>query len=260
MGDNRLTIRALKRSIDGALGSHGAWLLEPYLDLPGSAGLNTESLEYLAEAARLAIENDLQLCTHAIGDRGNREILNIYERTFQSYPGRKNLRWRVEHAQHLDPEDIPRFNALGVIAAMQGVHATSDGPWVPKRIGETRAREGAYVWQKLMKSGATVCNGTDAPVEDVNPIACYYASVTRRLPDGSAFYPQQRMTRQEALRSYTIAGAWAAFEEDIKGSLSPGKVADIVILSKDIMTIPDDDILSAEVVYTIVGGEVAYRR
>ncbi len=260
MGDNRLTVRAIKRSIDGALGSHGAWLLEPYDDLPNSTGLNTETIEDLKETARLAIENGFQLCTHAIGDRGNRETLNIYEEMFRTFPENGDLRWRIEHAQHLHPDDIPRFGQMNVIASMQGSHATSDGPWVIKRLGEKRAGEGAYVWQKLMKSGAMVANGTDAPVEDVNPLTSFYASVTRKLIDGTIFYPDQKMTRQEALRSYTINNAYAAFEEDIKGSITVGKLADITVLSGDIMTIPDEEILDTEVLYTIVGGKIMYHK
>jgi predicted amidohydrolase YtcJ len=260
MGDNRLTVSAIKRSIDGALGSHGAWLLAPYNDLPNSTGLNTETIEDLREAARLAIENDFQLCTHAIGDRGNREILNVYEETFETHQQKDELRWRIEHAQHLHPDDIPRFSRLDVIASMQGSHATSDGPWVIKRLGEKRAGEGAYVWQKLMESGALVANGTDAPVEDVNPLTSFYASVTRKLPDGTIFFPDQKMTRKEALRSYTINNAYAAFEEKIKGSITPGKLADITVLSGDIMTIPDEEILDTEVLYTIVGGKIMYQK
>jgi len=259
-GENHLTVRAIKRFIDGALGSHGAWLLEPYTDLPTSVGLNTTSLEVMKETARLAIENDFQLCTHAIGDRGNRETLNIYEEAFKAHPDKTDLRWRVEHAQHLHPDDIPRFGQLGVIASMQGIHCTSDGPWVPKRIGDKRAEEGAYVWQKLKKSGATVCNGTDAPVEDVDPLANFYASVTRKLPDGTTFYPDQCMTREEALRSQTINCAFAAFEENVKGSITPGKLADITILDQDIMTIPEEEILNTKVLYTIVGGKIMYQK
>ncbi len=255
-----LTVRAIKRAIDGALGTHGAWLLEPYADLPDASGFNTTPLEYLEETARLAMEYDFQLCIHAIGDRGNRETLNIYERIFSEHPEKTDLRWRVEHAQHLHPDDIPRFGELGVIASMQGIHCTSDGPWVVQRLGDRRAREGAYAWRSLLDNDAVIVNGTDAPVEDVNPILSFYASVTRRMDDGSYFYPEQRMSREEALRSYTIDAAYAAFEEDRKGSITPGKLADIVILSKDIMAVPDEEILDAEVVYTIIGGKVVYER
>ena len=257
-GNNHLTVRAIKRLIDGALGSHGAWLLEPYTDLPTSTGLNTTSVEVITETARLAALNDFQLCVHAIGDRANREVLNIFERTFHANPDKSDWRWRVEHAQHLNPTDIPRFGQLGVIASMQGVHCTSDGPWVVPRLGEQRAEEGAYVWRKLWDTGAVVTNGTDAPVEDVDPIPSYYASVSRRLKDGTVFYPEQRLTRMEALQAYTSNNAFAGFEEDIKGSLTPGKLADITVLSKDILTIPEEEIPTAKVVYTIVGGKVMY--
>ncbi len=259
-GDHRLTVRAIKRLIDGALGSHGAWLLEPYQSLPTSVGLNTEPIDQMTETARIAIEHDFQLCTHAIGDRANRETLNIYEAAFRSHPEKKDLRWRIEHAQHLHPDDIPRFGQFGVIAAMQGIHCTSDGPWVIKRLGEQRAREGAYVWQKLIQSGAIIANGTDVPVESIDPIANFYALVTRKMSNGEAFFPDQKLTREQALRSYTINGAYAAFEEHIKGTLRPGKLADITVLSKDILTIPDDEILQTEVMYTIVGGKVMYAK
>ncbi|MFQ5568163.1 MAG: amidohydrolase [Rhodothermales bacterium] len=259
-GDNQLTVRSIKWSIDGALGSHGAWLLEPYEDMPQSAGLNTADPNDIARSAEIAIENGFQLNVHAIGDRGNREVLNIYETTFATNPDKQDLRWRIEHAQHLHLDDIPRFGALGVIASMQGIHCTSDAPWVYKRLGAQRAEEGAYVWQKLWQSGAVVTNGTDAPVEDVDPIASYYATVSRKLSDGSVFFPDQRLGRLEALQSYTLNNAYAAFEEDIKGSLAPGKLADIVVLSQDILTIDEDDIPATEVLYTIVGGQIAYQR
>ncbi len=206
------------------------------------------------------MQHGYQLCVHAIGDRANRETLNIFEEAFKANPDKKDVRWRVEHAQHLNPADIPRFGALGVIASMEGVHCTSDAPYVLARLGPKRAEEGAYVWQKLMKSGAVVSNGTDAPVEDVDPIASYYATVSRKLKDGSVFYPDQRMSRMEALKSYTLNGAFAAFEESSRGSLKAGKYADMVVLSKDILTIAEDDIPSAQVVYTIVGGKVLYKR
>ena len=258
--DGHLTVRAIKKQMDGALGSRGAWLLEPYADKPGSTGLNTTPLAEIQETSRLAMRYGYQLCVHAIGDRANRETLNIFERAFKANPSKKGLRWRVEHAQHLSAQDIPRFGKLGVIAAMQGIHCTSDAPYVLERLGAKRAEEGAYVWQKLMKTGATISNGTDAPVEDVDPIPSYYASVSRRLKDGSVFYPDQRMSRMEALKSYTINGAYAAFEENNRGSLKPGKYADVTVLSKDILTVREAEIPSAKVVYTIVGGKVLYRQ
>jgi predicted amidohydrolase YtcJ len=267
-GNNMLTVRAIKITADGALGSRGAWLLEPYSDLPEESvpvatsrvGLPSVSMDAVRGRTQIAIEQGYQMCIHAIGDRANREVLNIYEETFKR--NNKNghaLRWRIEHAQHLNAADIPRFGQLGVIAAMQGVHCTSDAPWVIPRLGTRRAEEGAYVWQKLMKSGAVVTNGTDAPVEDVDPIASYYSSVTRKAADGKVFYGDQRMSRMEALRSYTLANAFAAFEEDLKGTLVRGKLADITVLTKDITTISDDQIKTAKVAYTIIGGKVAYK-
>lgn len=256
--DGHFTVRAIKKIMDGALGSRGAWMLQPYSDKAGWTGLNTTSLTEIREAARLAIANGYQLCVHAIGDRANRETLNIFENAFKANPAKKDLRWRVEHAQHLSAQDIPRFGKLGVIASMQGIHCTSDAPYVLARLGPRRAEEGAYVWQKLLKSGAIVANGTDAPVEDVDPIPNFYASVTRNTKDGTAFYPDQRMTRMEALKSYTIDGAYAAFEDANRGSLKVGKYADITVLSKDILKVPDEEIKSAKVVYTIVGGKVLY--
>lgn len=259
-GDKRLTVRAIKEYMDGALGSHGAWLLQPYSDLPSSTGQAVRAIEDIMRTATLAIENDFQLCTHAIGDRANRETLNIYERAFREHPSKKNLRWRVEHAQHLSEQDIPRFASLGVIASMQAIHATSDAPFVLKRLAELRAKEGAYVWKKLLTAGAVVSNGTDAPVEDVSPIACFYATVTRKLKDGTVFFGEEKLSRLEALKSYTLAPAYAAFEEHLKGSLKVGKLADITVLSKDLLTIADDEILSTDVLYTIVGGKVMFEK
>jgi predicted amidohydrolase YtcJ len=255
-----LTVRAIKRAIDGALGPRGAWLLEPYSDKPDSTGLNTTPVAEIQETAKLAMQNGYQLCVHAIGDRANRETLNIFEEAFKANPDKKDLRWRVEHAQHLSAADIPRFGKLSVIASMQGVHCTSDAPYVLARLGAKRAEEGAYVWQKLMKTGAVVSNGTDAPVEDVDPIAGYYSTVSRKLKDGSVFYPDQRMSRMEALKSYTLNGAYAGFQEGSQGSLKVGKYADIVVLSKDITKVPEDQIPTASVVYTIVGGKVLYEK
>lgn len=258
-GNYHLTVRAIKRYMDGALGARGAWLLDAYEDLPGDTGLNTIPLNVFEETARLAIEHGFQVCTHAIGDRANRETLDIYGKVFAEYPQQKDLRWRIEHAQHLHPDDIPRFAELGVIAAMQTNHCTSDGPWVPQRLGEKRAREGAYVWQKLMQSGAIIANGTDAPVEDINPFANYYAAVTRKMENGQAFYPEQAMSRMEALISYTWNAAYAGFEEDIKGSIKPGKLADLVVLSQDLLSISEEKIPATEVLYTILGGKIVYQ-
>ncbi len=268
-GNHRLTVRAIKRSIDGALGPHGAWLLEPYEDQPSSRGLNTSSVESIRETARLALKHDYQLCVHAIGDRANRVTLDLFEEAFKASPspgvrGRnapdatKGRRWRVEHAQHLHRDDIPRFARLGVIASMQGIHCTSDAPYVIRRLGLRRAEEGAYVWRSLLDSGAVVSNGTDTPVEAVDPLASFHASVTRRLPSGAAFFPKQCMTREEALRSYTLSAAYAAFEEGQKGSLSAGKLADVVVLSRDILTCKEQDIRTTKVVCTVVGGKVVY--
>lgn len=258
--DNRLTVRSIKQVVDGALGSHGAWLLQPYADMPSSTGLATTTPEEIERVARLAIERGYQVNTHAIGDRGNREVLDLYERTFADHPDRDDLRWRIEHAQHIDPADIPRFGEMGVIASMQGIHACSDGPWVMLRLGEGRARSGAYVWQDLMRAGAIVTNGTDAPVEDADPLASFHCTVTRLIEGGATFFEEQAMTREEALRSYTWANAYAAFEEDLKGTLEVGKLADVTVLSRDILTIPVDDILRTEVDYTIIGGRVEYAR
>jgi predicted amidohydrolase YtcJ len=257
-GNDFLTVRAIKRQIDGALGAHGAWLLEPYEDLATSVGLVLEPPEDIRRTAEIAIAHGFQLNTHAIGDRANRVVLDIYEEVFRAHPDRTDLRWRIEHAQHLNPADIARFRQLGLIASMQGVHATSDGPWVPARIGEERARSGAFVWRDLLDAGVVIVNGTDVPVEDIDPIASFHASVTRVMPTGQPFYPAQRMTREEALRSYTLAAAYAAFEEDRKGSITPGKLADLVVLTRNIMTVPDAEILDAHVHYTIVGGRIRY--
>jgi predicted amidohydrolase YtcJ len=257
-GDDHLTVRSIKRQIDGALGSHGAWLLEPYADMPGSTGLAVEDPADIEETARLAAELGFQVNTHAIGDRANREVLDIYERTFAQHEGMTAARWRIEHAQHVHPDDVPRFRELGVIAAMQGIHCTSDAPWVLRRLGAERAESGAYLWRTFIDDGVVVTNGTDVPVERISPIASFYASVVRQDREGNDFFPAQRMTRMEALRSYTINNAYAAFEEDLKGSLTPGKLADIVVLDRDILDIPEDQILGTRVVLTIVGGEVLF--
>ena len=259
-GDDMFTCRAIKSETDGALGSYGAWLLEPYDDKPGFTGQNTTLIQDVKGIAALCIQNQMQLCVHSIGDKGNQVTLDIFEEAFKSTNATNNLRWRVEHAQHLDPADISRFKELGVIASMQAIHCISDAPFVVKRIGEKRAKEGAYAWRSLLDSGAVIANGTDAPVESVDPLPCIYASVTRKRPDnGMEFFPEQKMTRTEALYSYTMANAYAAFEDDVKGSLEKGKWADMVLLSKNLSTCTDNEIPAAKVLMTIVGGEVKYR-
>jgi predicted amidohydrolase YtcJ len=257
--NQHLTIAAIKKTIDGALGSRGAWLLEPYSDMPSSRGLNTAPVPEVQELAAIAAASGVQLAVHAIGDRANRETLDLFEATFTANPGVRDWRWRIEHAQHLDPADIPRFGQLGVIASMQGIHATSDAPYVPARLGQARSEEGAYVWQKLMRSGAVVSNGTDVPVERIDPMPNLHATITRKTKDGTVFFPDQRMSRTEALKSYTWNAAYAAKEETIKGSLAVGKLADVTVLSQNILTVPEDDIPATQVVYTIVGGAVKYR-
>ena len=254
-GNDFLTVRSIKRQIDGALGAHGAWLLEPYADLPDSTGLILEPIKEIEQSAHIAIKNGFQINTHAIGTRANRETLDLYERSWKaSNVDGSNLRWRVEHAQHIHPDDIPRFAQLGVIAAVQGVHCTSDGPWIPSRLGPTRTQLTSYRWRDLIDSGARLNNGTDVPVENINPIASYYASVARVMRNGESFNPGQAMTRMEALKSYTLDNAYSAFEEQAKGSITIGKLADLVVLSQNILSVPIDKIPNTQVDMTIVGG------
>ena len=260
-GNDFLTVRSIKRQIDGALGAHGAWLLEPYLDLPETTGLVLETVEDITGTAEVAVKHGFQVNTHAIGDRANREVLDIYEGVWKELGvDGKDLRWRIEHAQHIHPDDIPRFGELGVIASVQAVHGTSDGPWIPSRLGDERAKDTSQPWRTLFETGAIITNGTDVPVERIDPIASYYSSVTRRMNNGDAFYPEHIMTRQEALETYTINGAYSAFEEDIKGSLTPGKYADLIVLSKNLLTVDYEEIPSAEVEMTFVGGELRYKK
>ena len=259
-GNGYLTVRAIgERVLDGALGVHGGWLLEPYADMPESTGFNVTPVPEIRRSAELAIEHGYQMAIQGIGDRAIRELLDIYEENFNRNPYQKDLRWRIEHCQVIHPDDLPRFAGLGVIASVRGVFATSDGPWVVDRLGQRRVQERGYRYQTLIQSGAVLVNGTDPPVEDIDPIKNFYYTVSRKMADGSVFCPEQRLTRPQALASYTVNNAYAAFEEESKGTLTPGKLADITVLSRDIMTIPEDEILSAEVAYTIVGGEVRYQ-
>jgi predicted amidohydrolase YtcJ len=261
--DHLLTIRSVKLNCDGALGSRGAWLLEPYSDRPGFYGMATYPMDSVLAVSRAALKAGFQVCSHAIGDRANREILDRYEQAFREYPEVTDHRFRIEHAQHLHPQDIPRFGALKVIAAIQAIHMSSDRPWAILRLGEKRIKEGAYMWQSLLRNGAVLVNGTDAPVEPLNPIPSFYASVTRKTLKGEppgGYEPEEKMTRQQALRSYTLDAAFGAFEERIKGSIEPGKLADFTVFSKDIMTVPEDEILKTEVVMTIIGGKIVYHK
>jgi predicted amidohydrolase YtcJ len=234
-------------------------MIAPYSDLPDHYGSNVAPIDTLKEIAKLAIDNNFQMCIHAIGDRGNFEVLNLYAEVFSENVGNNDLRWRIEHAQHVTEPDIRRFARLGVVAAMQSIHCTSDATFVPERIGDIRAADESYSWKKFIDEGVVVCNGTDAPVEDVDPIKCFYAAVTRKLSNGETFYPNQKMTRMEALKSYTINGAYASFEENIKGTLKPGKLADIVVLSKNLLTCTEEEILNTKVLYTVVGGKILYK-
>ncbi len=260
-GNKYLTIRCIgEKVLDGALGTHGGWLLEPYTDLPRSYGLNVTPVPEIRKSAELAILHDYQMAIQGIGDRAARELFNIYEEQFREHPEKKDLRWRIEHAQVTHPDDLPRYAALGVIPGTQGIFACSDGPWVTDRLGEKRTEERGYIFRSMVESGAVVMNGTDPPVEEIDPIASFHCSIARQLPDGSIFQPEQRMTREQTLRSYTINNAYASFEETFKGSLELGKLADVTVLSKDIMTVPEDEILETEIVYTIIGGKIKYKK
>ena len=260
-GNGHLTVRAIGEiTADGALGSRSAWMLKPYDDDATNTGLNVTTMSRIKEIAELGLAHGYQISVHAIGDRANRETLDTFEQVFNEHHVKSDtLRWRIEHAQHLSPADIPRFGKMGVVASMQAIHQCSDAPYVLPRLGYQRAEQGAYVWQKLWKTGAVVTNGTDVPVEDISPIASFHCSVTRyRVGTDSAFFPDQKLSRQQALQTYTTNGAFVAFQERENGSLAPGKWADITVLSRDIMTVPPDSILGTKALYTIVGGKVVY--
>ena len=259
-GNNFLTVRSIgEKVLDGALGTHGGWLLEPYADMPQSHGLNVVSVEEIEASARLAMQYDYQMAIQGIGDRAYRELLDIYEAEFAKHPDKTDLRWRIEHAQVIHPDDVSRTVELGVIPAVQGIFACSDGPWVEERLGEERTRERGYIFNTLAEAGLVPTNGTDPPVDEISPIGSFHCSVTRELPDGTLFQPQEAYSRDRALYSYTMGNAIAAFEEDIKGSITSGKLADITVLSQDLLSVPDDALLDTEVVMTIVGGEIRYR-
>jgi predicted amidohydrolase YtcJ len=260
--DDHFTVRGVAEIMtDGALGTHSAWFLEPYSDAPRITGINVTPLPTIRRIAEICARDGFQLSIHAIGDRANREALNVFQDVFSQDSAAHGLRWRVEHAQYLDPADIPRFAKLGVIASMQSIHACSDASMVVSRIGEKRARQGTCAWRSLIDSGAFVAEGTDTPIEDTDPIANFYCSVARECGrDGKAWFPAQAKTRMEELRSYTWNNAYAIFQEHQLGSLSPGKLADMTVFSSNLLTTPVDQILRTRVLYTIVGGEIVYTR
>jgi predicted amidohydrolase YtcJ len=258
--DGHLWIRAIKLYADGALGSRGAALLAPYSDDPGNTGLLVSQPAHIEKWAEFALRHGFQVNVHAIGDRGNRNVLDAFETALRAVP-KADHRFRIEHAQVLSPEDIPRFAKLGVIPSMQATHQTSDMPWAESRLGPVRIR-GAYAWRSLLNTGVIIPNGTDFPVEQVNPLLTFHAAVTRQDPSNNppgGWYPDQKMTRQEALQSMTIWAAFAGFQETMLGSLSPGKYADFVVLDRDIMTVPDDEILQTRVLSTWIGGKRVYQ-
>ena len=262
-GGDLLTIRSIKINADGALGSRGAWLIDEYSDRPGHYGMPTQSMDYVYSVAKQGIKTGFQVNSHAIGDKANREILNEYEKVFNEHPKLAiDHRWRIEHAQHVAPDDIPRFGRLKVIPSIQGIHMSSDRPWAINRLGQKRIEESAYVWRDLINHGAVLINGSDVPVEPIDPIASFYASTTRKtlkgLPD-FGYEPKQKMTRIEALKSYTINAAYGAFEDQIKGSIEIGKYADFTVFSQNLITIPEEKILDTKVLYTIVNGVVEYQ-
>jgi predicted amidohydrolase YtcJ len=260
-GDDWLRIGGCKLFSDGSMGSATAAFFEPYADDGATAGLLMHEPDRLQELMFEADANGFQLVVHAIGDRANALVLDILERLVAER-GPADRRARIEHAQAVRRTDLPRFARLGVIASMQSIHATSDRPWAADRIGMARVKEGAYAWRKLLASGARIANGTDAPVEPLDPIRNFHAAVTRsdergRPPGG--YDPEERMTREEALRSMTLDGAYASFQERELGAVEAGRRADLVVLSHDIMRMPAEDLLQARVVYTIVAGKLAYR-
>ena len=261
LDDGRLWIRAVKLYADGAMGSRGAALLEDYSDDPGNRGLLVTDTNQIRRIAIEALRRGFQVCTHAIGDRGNRLTLDAYEAALDTVPVADH-RFRIEHAQTLSPADIPRFARLGVIPSMQTSHQTSDMYWIANRLGPTRVL-GAYAWRSLLATGVVIPNGTDAPVERVNPMIRFHSAVTRQDADGwpaGGWLPAQRMTREEALASLTIWPAYAAFMEGVSGSITPGKYADLTVLDRDIMTVAPETLLETQVVMTILGGQIVYQR
>ena len=259
--DGHLWIRSIKLYADGALGSRGAALLDPYADDANNIGLLRTPPEHMKEVAIHALRSGFQVATHAIGDRGNRVTLDVYEAALAAVPTADH-RFRIEHAQVINFADIPRFAKLGVIPAMQAVHQSSDMTWAPTRLGYARTL-GAYAWRSLLNTGVIIPNGSDFPVERVNPLYSFHAAVSRAddndWPPGG-WFPAEKMTREEALKSITIWPAIAAFQEKTMGSLTPGKYADFVILDQDLMRVPEQLILKTHVLSTYIGGKSVYER
>jgi predicted amidohydrolase YtcJ len=259
--NNTLWVRSIKLYIDGALGSRGAALLDPYADDATRNGLFVSRPEHIFDVAQRALRAGFQINTHAIGDRGNRVVLDEYEKALAAVPVADH-RFRIEHAQILSPDDIPRFASLGVIPSMQASHQTSDMYWAGTRLGATRLL-GAYAWRSLLDQGSIIPNGSDFPVEQVNPLISFHAAFSRQDANNwppNGWYPEQKMTRDEALRSITLWPAYAAFQENIMGSLTPGKVADFVVLDQDIMRVAPEQVLKTQVLATYVGGKAVYER
>jgi hypothetical protein len=255
----RLALRTVKLMVDGALGSRGAALLAPYADAPDQVGLPQYTTEQFYELARPLHAAGFQLATHCIGDAANRLVLDVYERLLRELP-RPDARHRIEHAQVIDAADLPRFAALGVLASMQPTHCTSDMPWAPVRLGPERLR-GAYAWRSLRATGALLPLGSDAPVETVNPLAGIYAAVTRQDARGhpaSGWVPEERLTASEAVRGFTAWAAYASFTEQDLGTLEPGKLADLVVLDRDVLRVAPPEILAVQVLATVVGGEIVH--
>jgi hypothetical protein len=259
--DNRLTIRGIKMSLDGALGSRGAALLEPYSDDPDNRGVLRLTEEEIHATILRGLEAGFQSAVHAIGDRANRTVLDTMEKAL-SEAQIEDARLRIEHSQILDESDVPRYAKLGIIPSMQPTHCTTDMHWIEERIGDERSQY-SYAWRTLLETGVRIPGGSDAPVESVKPLWGIYAAVTRQDRKGwpqGGWHPKQCLSREEALRMFTLDAAYAAFEEDIKGSITPGKLADFAVLSKDIITIPAPEILETEVLMTLLGGKVVYEK
>lgn len=265
-GEHMMQCRSIKVYYDGALGSRGAAFFEPYLDDPSikdNRGNTEISKEHLLEVSKTALKLDMQVCPHAIGIRGNSEILDVFSEAFKAFPEKKDNRFRSEHAEVVQPSDVLRMAEMGVIPSVQPKHHTSDMTFIPKRIGEERARSSASPWRNMLNAGLPLPCGSDFTSDDERPMYGFHAAVTRKSPDGTpenGWYPEQKMTREEAIKGYTIWPAYAAFWEDVLGSLEVGKYADITVFDTDLLECTEEEILKAQVLYTIVNGEIVYQK